>query len=57
MAKKWHEVNNPKDNVEYWVVVDCINAMPHYFKTKEEALAFQEYSNFEDSVVFQECFN
>lgn len=57
MAKKprFYEVNNPKQDVEYWVVVDEQTELPHYFKTKEQAQAYADYYGHE--IVFHECFN
>lgn len=57
MKKNYREVKNPRQDTEYWVCVDCVDGMPYYFKTKEEAEAFQQDQQFADSVIFQECFN
>lgn len=55
MARRFKEVNNPKQDIEYWVVVDEQEEMPHYFKTKEDA---QNYADFYGhTIIFQECFN
>ena len=35
--RKFNEVDNPKQDVEYWVVVDEVTELPHYFKTQEDA--------------------
>ena len=55
MKPRFYEVNNPKQDVEYWVVVDEQAELPHYSKTEEQARAFADYYGHE--IVFQECFN
>jgi hypothetical protein len=52
---KYHEVYNPKDDQEYWVVVDEERCIPHYFKEEQYARAYAEDKGF--TIVFQECFN
>lgn len=56
MAKnRFHEIEYPKEDIEYWVVVDEQTEIPHYFKTKDDAENFAEY--FGHTIIFQECFN
>lgn len=53
--KRFGEIEYPKQDIEYWVVVDEKESMPHYFKTKEKA---QQYANYYGhTIIFQECFN
>ena len=53
--RKFNEVDNPKQDIEYWVVLDEENIIPHYFKTEKDARNFAEYYGHE--IVFEECFN
>ena len=55
MRNKWKEVSNPKQDIEYWVVVDEKEEMPHYFKTQDDAENYAEH--FGHTIIFQECFN
>ena len=56
MAKyKFNEVMNPKQDIEYWVVVDEQKEMPHYFKTRDDAEWFA--CHYGHTIIFQECFN
>lgn len=55
MKNKWHEIEYPKNDIEYWVVVDEENDMPHYFKSEQHAREYANHYGF--TIVFQECFN
>lgn len=55
MGNKYHEVYYPKQDTEYWVVVDETTELPHYFKEEKYARAYA--SDKGHDIVFQECFN
>ena len=52
---RWREVKDPKPDIEYWVVVDESQSMPHYFTNEKYANAYAEAHG--HTIVFQECFN
>ena len=52
---RFYEVDNPKENVEYWVVIDENEELPHYFKTELHARAYADYWG--HTIIFKECFN
>ena len=49
------EIEYPKPDIEYWVVVDEELSMPHYFKNKESANRYAQH--YGHTIIFQECFN
>lgn len=51
----YREIDNPKEGVEYWVVVDEQTELPHYFINEQQARAFAKEHGHE--IVFKECFN
>lgn len=53
--KKFNEIEYPKPDIEYWVVVDEKTEIPHYFKTEEKAKDFADY--YGHTIIFKECFN
>ena len=57
MKKYWHEVKNPKPDIEYWVVYNPQDELPHYFKTEKEAFEYSSWNYIPDINVFKECFN
>ena len=52
---RWREVKDPKPDIEYWVVIDESQSMPHYFTNEKYANAYAEAHG--HTIVFQECFN
>ena len=50
-------IENPKENKEYWVVVNCLEDMPYYFTSEERAKAYAKQEKLKDYVIYQECFN
>lgn len=57
MKRKYYEVRNPKPDVEYWVVYNPKDEMPHYFRTEKEAYEYAGDHNILDINVFKECFD
>ena len=55
MANIYHESYYPKQDQEYWVVVDETTEMPHYFLEERYARKFAQDKG--HTIVFQECFN
>lgn len=52
---KFNEVEYPKQDVEYWVVVDEAESMPHYFKNRTEAEKYADH--YGHTIIFKENFN
>lgn len=52
---RWREVSDPKQDFEYWVVVDESTEIPHYFTNEKYARAYAEAKG--HTIIFQECFN
>lgn len=53
--RKFNEVEYPKQDVEYWVVVDEAQSMPHYFTNRTDAKNYADY--YGHTIIFKENFN
>lgn len=54
-VNEFNEIDNPKENMEYWLVFDEHEETPHYFKRKDDAQRYANANNCE--IVFKECFD
>lgn len=53
--RNYKEIYMPKQNEEYWCVID--EDTIHYFKKEIHAIDYASRHNIEDINIFKECFN
>lgn len=51
----FNEVEYPNPDIEYWVVFNELEELPHYFKTESNARAYAKHHK--QTIIFKECFN
>ena len=53
--RKFNEVEYPKQDVEYWVVLDETTEIPHYFTNRTDAKNYAD--RYGHTIIFKECFD
>lgn len=53
----WKEIEYPKNDIEYWVVYNPYDEMPHYFEDERNALNYANFNDIPEVNIMKECFN